>query len=197
MDVSEDKKYAILERQKYVLGDYSLVTIQPDDIEDIREWRNAQLDVLRQSTPISSEQQIEYFSKIIWPSMDLPQPKNILFTFFKNGQRIGYGGLVHISWSDKRAELSFLLDPKYGHRDDDYAKHFLAYIHLILGVAFGDLKFHRVFAETYSFRKTHISILEKADFKFEGAMRDHVLVNGTFFDSLLHGILNNEGNSKE
>jgi RimJ/RimL family protein N-acetyltransferase len=197
MNGREEKKYALLRRQRYIFGDYSLVTVQPEDIEDIRKWRNEQMDVLRQSAPIGSGQQVEYFSKAIWPSMDLPQPENILFTFFFEGRRIGYGGLVHISWPDKRAEMSFLLAPEYTQSDDIYKKHFLAYIHLVLGVAFEELGFHRVFVETYSFRKAHISILEEGGFKPEGVMKDHVFVNGKFFDSLIHGILNNENDAKK
>ena len=56
-------------------------------------------------------------------------------------------------------------------------------------VAFDDLGFNRLFTETYAFRHEHISLLEKNGFRFEGKMKQHTMINGTFVDSLLHGYL--------
>lgn len=184
------KKYICLKHQKYFLDEYCLAVIQRKDIEKIRKWRNKQLNVLRQLNPISTKQQVEYFSNNIWPSMKESQPKNILFTFFWKEKQIGYGGLVHISWHNKNAELSFLLSPKYMLRDDIYEKHFNKYIRMLLNIAFKDLNLHRISTETYSFRKKTINILEKNSFKLEGIERDQTLINGKFYNSFIHGILN-------
>ena len=51
----------------------------------------------------------EYFEKNIWSELKKNDPNQILLAIEQNGQLIGYGGLVHISWVYKRAELSFLL----------------------------------------------------------------------------------------
>jgi hypothetical protein len=36
--------------------------------------------------------------------------ESLLFSFLKNGECIGYGGLVHINWIDQNAEISFMID---------------------------------------------------------------------------------------
>ena len=48
------------------------------------------------------------FSKLF----ETDQPYQILFSFLKNNEFIGYGGLVHINWEEKKAEISFLLNTK-------------------------------------------------------------------------------------
>lgn len=188
------KHYLCLGQNQYTLGNYAISTIQPEDIEVIRNWRNSQMTVLRQSSPIEYNQQIEYYSTVIWPSMSKDKPDNILFTFFLNNKRIGYGGLVHLSWQDKRAELSFLLDSDLTGNDKEYGNHFTSFIQLMLTVAFEQLNFHRLFTETYATRVNHISFLESCGFVLEGRMRDHIILNNTYVDSLIHSVINNNSN---
>jgi RimJ/RimL family protein N-acetyltransferase len=177
--------YATLERNGFALR-----TVQPADIEPIRQWRNAQMNVLRQTTPISAEAQEAYFAETIWPSLSESRPANILLAFLENGSLIGYGGLVHIAWGDRRAEVSFLLTPKLAGDEPVYGARFAAFLGLIRELAFQGLGLHRLFTETYAFRTAHIAVLEQAGFRLEGRMRDHVVIDGQPIDSLLHGCLN-------
>jgi hypothetical protein len=103
--------YTCLRRQCISRENKKICTIQPEDIQPIRVWRNAQLPYLRQSHPIEFDEQVKYYRDNIWPTMELERPSNILMSYFEEAQLIGYGGLVHISWEHKRAEVSFLLDP--------------------------------------------------------------------------------------
>ena len=59
--------YRVMPRPR--LGDaaLSLRAIGEQDIESVRLWRNAQMDVLRQSVPISPPAQVRYFSEKVWP----------------------------------------------------------------------------------------------------------------------------------
>ena len=68
-------------RHKLTEGRYAIVTVQQNHIEVIRCWRNAQMDVLRQSHEITTEQQQNYFAGNIWSELDAIQPRNILVTF--------------------------------------------------------------------------------------------------------------------
>lgn len=184
------KQYACLGQQVFELGPYSVSPVQEDHIESIRCWRNAQMNVLRQNSPISPEQQVEYFSRHIWPVMDVPRPANILVSLFKNGELIGYGGLVHITWEHERAELSFLLAPARVEDPAVYAEDFSAFLGLMKCMAFKDLKLHRIFTETYDIRPHHISILEANDFSREGVLRDHLRIDGRAANSVFHGCVN-------
>jgi RimJ/RimL family protein N-acetyltransferase len=161
-------------------------------IEDIRRWRNAQLDVLRQATRIEPDQQRTYYAQQIWPEKASACPRNILLIIREHGRAIGYGGLVHIDWAYQRAEVSFLLDPAVGSDAERHAALFVRFMRLMQTLAFGDLGLHRLTSETYAFRIAHIAILERCGFVREGVLRDHVLVDGARCDAVLHGCLARE-----
>ena len=170
-------KYKALKVNDFKEGGYQVVPIRIKDIESIRIWRNAQMDVLRQNKELSSNDQKQYFKNSIIPLFESDNPEQILFSFFKDSELIGYGGLVHISWVDKRAEMSFLLNNTRASVDVQYSKDFTCFIELIKEVCFNEMKFNRLFTETYAFRKFHISILERTGFIKEGCLRNNIYEN--------------------
>jgi len=181
--------YACMPRARLEHRGRALVPVQPEHIESIRLWRNAQMDVLRQSAPISATQQQAYFERHIWPTQSQAQPAQILVGYLHDGNLIGYGGLVHIAWEHRRAEVSFLLDPQRTVSEPAYAADFLAFLSLVQVLAFDALGLHRLYTETYAIRTHHISVLEAAHFQPEGRLRAHVWIDGRAVDSLMHGCL--------
>lgn len=166
----------------------SLSAVQPEHIESIRVWRNAQMDVLRQSAVITPEAQQTYFETVIWPDYESAQPKQLLVSIFRDHRHIGYGGLVHISWPDLRGEVSFLLNPDLTSDASTYDSIFSGYLELIKILAFNDLGLKRLYTETYAHRTAHIGILERSGFHSEGRLRGHVRIDGLPVDSLIHGL---------
>jgi len=119
--------------------------------------------------------------------MSQAEPANILVTLLQNGQRIGYGGLVHLAWPHSRAEVSFLVSPDLAAKPAQYGEAFDAFFGLMKILAFDDLGLNRLTTETYANRTAHIARLEAAGFIPEGRLRRHVRIQGEFIDSLLHG----------
>ena len=182
--------YRPLPPAEYRWHDYQLLPIRYEDREPIRTWRNAQLQVLRQAAPLTAEQQDGYFQRVVLPLFEQDQPGQLLFSLLHNDELVAYGGLVYVSWLDGRAEVSFLADPARAAQPDVYRNDFRAHLRLLGQVAFEDLKFNRLFTETYDIRPAHVAILEEAGFQLEGRLRQHVqLAPGTFADSLMHGQL--------
>lgn len=186
------KSYACFSKQEVCDGEYAIAPVQPEHIESIRQWRNDQLDVLRQDRSITRQQQIDYYANYIWPSMAQMMPANIVMSYFYQGTLIGYGGLVHIAWHDLRAEVSFLLDTERAANKATYSADFRRFLGLIKQLAFDGLGFNRLFTETYNIRRLHIDTLESSGFKREGVMREHVRIDGCFVDSIIHGCLKND-----
>jgi RimJ/RimL family protein N-acetyltransferase/predicted ATP-grasp superfamily ATP-dependent carboligase len=182
-----------LKHQKVTLGQFTLKVIQDKDIEDIRIWRNSQIDVLRQSAPISTEQQKKYFDQKIWPTMVQEDPESILLTFFEEGRRIGYGGLVHIAWEHRRAEVSFLVDTLIAADVPKRQYCFSNYLKMIRRLAFDDLGLNRLTTETYDIRPDYVEALEENGFVFEGRLHQHVMIDGEYVDSLCHAAFRQEG----
>jgi RimJ/RimL family protein N-acetyltransferase len=108
-------------------------------------------------------------------------------SIYKEGIQIGYGGLVHISWENSRAEISFLLDPSIPETGKTYFEIFRNFLVGIENVAISSLKLHKLILETYNFRENHIKAIGSAGYLQEGVLTDHVLINGKWYDSILHG----------
>ena len=183
------KKYKVMPNPNIRIKSLNATAVQEKEIEKIRQWRNDQIVILRQKSLISENQQIDYFKNTIWPQMDEDYPNEILLSIFKNGIFVAYGGLVHISWKDKRAEVSFVADSEIAANQKIYINLFTEYLSLIKYFAFSQLGLNRIFTETYDIRPNHIMTLENSGFMKEGIMKSHIIINGVRTNSLIHGIL--------
>jgi len=165
---------------------YALRPVRMEEREKIRNWRNSQIDLLRQDVPISEKEQERYFQEEVAPLFEMERPPQLLFSFYHRGELIGYGGLTPVDWRYGRSEVSFLLDPERKGFDEE----FRAFLSLIRRIAFEELKLHRLMTESYAFRKELHEILEDCGFVREGVLREHVYKRGGWVDSYIHGLLN-------
>lgn len=179
--------YRAMSQERFIADNLVLRAVEPGDIEAIRIWRNSQMDILRQATEIAPEEQALYFSTQVWPEKPKLQPAQVLFAIERGGNLIGYGGLVHISWVYKRAEVSFLLDPGLDGQPDERSSIFSLFLKLLKRFAFEKLGLERLTTETYVLRPWVTSVLEQNGFIFEGRLRKHVVVQGRRTDAVLHG----------
>lgn len=185
--------YACMPQPVLSDGKLSVRAVRPADIEAIRQWRNAQIDVLRQTEPISPEQQEAYFARHIWPQFDNPRPDTLLVSYLEGDRLIGYGGLVHVAWRHRRAEVSFLLDPVHIADEATVARYFGTFLGLMKRLTFADLGLNRLCTETYAIRPHYIAMLEENGFRREGVLRQHVRIGEQPVDSFLHGCLAEDG----
>ena len=190
------KSYKALNNQIYSRGNYSIIPIRKQDMESIRLWRNSQMDVLRQKKELSFNDQKQYFKNKVNILFEEEHPSQLLFSFLKDSKLIGYGGLVNISWLDKRAEMSFLVNNIRAANNIKYSEDFSSFIELVKGLCFKEMKFNRLYTETYAFRKFHISLLENKGLIEEGRLRHNIYENNKYYDSILHSILKKEYNEK-
>ena len=168
---------------------YQLRPIHWNDRDAIREWRNAQIDVLRQVNPLSANEQDSYFTNVVLPQLTQEQPEQILFAFLEDSQLVGYGGFVHIVWSDRCAEVSFLTD--IGRTEQHiFSQDWSEYLDLLVQLA-QRIGFNKLTTETYGIRTELIEILENFGFTQEGILRDHHRINGEPVDSFAHAYLIN------
>ncbi|GAA4021502.1 hypothetical protein GCM10022409_01450 [Hymenobacter glaciei] len=178
--------YRILRQNEYRHGSYRLLPIRPDDREDIREWRNAQIDILRQSSPLTAEAQDRYFREVVAPLFEAEQPGQLLFSLLLEEEFIGYGGLVHIDWPAGRAEISFLLETGRNAHIPTFKADFAAYLHLLRQVAFEDLPLQKINTEAYDVRPYLTAVLEAEGFVEEARLPRHVQVAGQLVDTVFH-----------
>lgn len=185
-------RYRCLTQQTYSLDDYTIVPIRHEDMMNIMRWRNDQIRVLRQSKPLTEEQQERYYREVLVPSFTEEHPAQVLVSLLYKGVCIGYGGIVHISWESSRGEVSFLVETKRTLHPELYRQDFIHYLKLIKKLAFEDLHFHKLHGKTYDIRPHHIQILESQGFVREGCLREHIYIDGEYVDAIMHGCLASE-----
>ncbi|RAI91665.1 GNAT family N-acetyltransferase [Algoriphagus yeomjeoni] len=176
--------YKVLKKQNFEFEGYSIVPIRMEDRYDIMKWRNEQLYHLRQSEPLTKEKQDWYFDNVVAKIFDQEQPNQILFSFLKNGECIGYGGLVHINWLDKNAEISFIMDTEL--EDQFFETNWSAYLNLLEKIAFYELGFHKLFVYAFDLRPHMYTMLEKKNYFLDARLKEHCLFNGKYLDVVIH-----------
>jgi RimJ/RimL family protein N-acetyltransferase len=177
--------YKVLNKQVYIQGEFAIVPIRPEDRFDIMRWRNQQIYHLRQSKPLTEEDQEHYFKHVVAGLFVEEKPQQILFSFLQGNKCIGYGGLVHINWQDQNAEISFIMDTSL--EKDFFSKHWTIFLKLLEQVAFDELKLHKIFTYAFDLRPNIYRIFEDRGFVQEAELKEHCYYNGTFISVIIHG----------
>lgn len=176
--------YAALNQQTFTSGRYSLVPIRYEDRMQIMRWRNEQIYHLRQNKPLTVEDQELYFKHVITPQFSEEQPKQILFSFLEDGICIGYGGLVHINWFDKNAEISFIINTEL--EKENFSFYWTTYLNLIDEIVFKHLNLHKIYVYAFDLRPHLYDVLLQNNFVKEAVLIDHCLVNQEFKNVVIH-----------
>lgn len=182
--------YKVLNNQNIVEGDYSIVPIRYEDRFDIMDWRNEQIYHLRQEKPLTIENQENYFNSIISQLFDQEKPNQILFSFLEKDICIGYGGLVHINWIDKNAEISFIMNTKL--EESKFALIWLNYLKLIEQMAFDELKLHKIYTYAFDLRPHLYDVLLNANYKEDARLKEHCFFEGNYIDVIIHSKINSK-----
>lgn len=164
-------KYICLQQQEQHLGDFAIVPLRYEDRFLIMKWRNEQIYHLRQSQPLTADDQQQYFDNVVSKLYDNPNPDQILFSYLEKDNCIGYGGLVHINWVDRNAEISFIMDTKL--EAEHFTEHWSNYLTMLKVVAFDDLKLHKIYTYAFDLRPHLYTMLEANGFKREATLKEH------------------------
>ena len=181
------RAYKCLNQQVFESGEYKLVPIRHDDRYKIMKWRNEQLYHLRQSEPLTREKQDHYFNEVISQLFEQDTPDQILFSFLKNEKCIGYGGLVHINWIDKNAEVSFVMNTSL--EEKSFLLNWQTYASLIEQVAFNGLGFQKIFVYAFDLRPHLYDALENCGYFLDARLKSHCFFQGEFKDVVIYSKL--------
>lgn len=180
--------YRIISNQKFEMNGFSIVPIRYEDRYKIMKWRNEQIYHLRQSKALTEEDQDKYFDNVVSQLFDQNHPNQILFSYIEGEKCIGYGGLVHINWADKNAEISFLMDTAL--EDEFFELNWSNFLKLIEEVAFDHLRLHKIFTFAFDLRPQLYPILEKSGFSKEAILKEHIYFENKFISAIIHSKLN-------
>lgn len=176
--------YQCLEKEKFTESVFSLVPIRWEDRYEIMQWRNEQIYHLRQDKLLTREDQDAYFENTISKLFGQKQPKQILFSLLKEEKCIGYGGLVHIDWKQRIAEVSFLMDTKL--EKVQFKKLWLLYLNMIEKVAFSELDLVKIYVYAFDLRPHLYPILTLSGFVFDERIKNKIQYKNNCIDVVIH-----------
>ena len=180
--------YKILNQQIFSNGEYSIVPIRYIDRYDIMKWRNEQIYHLRQKNKLTKKQQDDYFDEVVSKIFDNDFPDQILFSFLKKDICVGYGGIVHINWTDKNAEVSFVI--KTEEEQSNFQYYWSLYLGLLEKVAFQDIKLHKLFVYAFDLRPHLYHAIEKNGYTKEATLKEHCYFEEKYIDVIIHSKIN-------
>lgn len=173
----------------WTIGKRRYRRIEQGDLAYLREWRNEQIQVLRQQVVIDDEHQMRWWRDSVVPGYQTPRPNLFLVVCDGDHGPSSYGGLTNLDWVSRRAEISFLASVEIAADPIRYADEFGSFLRWVTKYAFSELGLRRLFTETWCFRDEHVRVLESAGLVLEGRLRAHVLKEGATYDALIHGLL--------
>ena len=182
------ERYNCLNKQQFNFGDYYLVPIRYVDRYLIMNWRNDQLFHLRQKEPLTKKIQDQYFNEVVNIEKTQNYPDQILFSLLQNDKCIGYGGLVHIDWLNKNAEISFVMETSMS--ENNFVSMWVKFLTILKQIAFKEISLHKIYTYAFDLRPKLYEALTISGFSLEGRLKDHVLLNSDYFDVVYHSLIN-------
>jgi RimJ/RimL family protein N-acetyltransferase len=179
--------YNCLSQNEFVFEDYKIVPIRYEDRLVIMKWRNEQMYHLRQDKLLTEKSQEDYFNGTVAKLFDQEKPNQILFSYLINGNCIGYGGLVHIDWIDKNAEISFIMDTEL--EGNFFQLHWSNFLYMLENLAFLELSFHKLYVYAFDLRPHLYEVLLALDYFRDATLKQHCCFNGEFLDVVIHSKL--------
>jgi RimJ/RimL family protein N-acetyltransferase len=176
--------YKCLQVNEFKGENYSIVPIRYQDRFNIMKWRNEQIYHLRQEKLLTIEDQEKYFSNTIKSLFNDKNPNQLLFSFLENGICIGYGGLVHINWIDKNAEISFIMNTDL--EKESFKKNWIAYLKLIEKLAFEEINLHKIYTYAFDLRPKLYAALLEANYIEEVRLKEHCHFHDNYIDVVIH-----------
>ena len=107
------------------------------DVEQARQWRNEQPEILRTPFPLTEGQQKQFYYEVV-----CNRHANARYWGVYLEDLIGMAGLENIQWENRLAEISLILDPEY----TDYMDEALQ---LLLHEGFNNLNLENIYTEVY------------------------------------------------
>jgi hypothetical protein len=181
-------EYIALKNQIVKYDNFSLVPIRIEDRYQIMKWRNEQIYHLRQEKLLTNESQDIYFKNVVSKLFNEKYPEQILFSYLNGNECIGYGGLVHINWVDRNAEISFIMNTEL--ESTEFTKHWGIFLTLINKIATQELNLIKTYTYAYDLRPMLYCALEGAGYIQEAKLSKHKKFDNKFIDILIHSKIN-------
>jgi len=156
-----------------------LKVLSLSDVEQVRQWRNEQLDSLRTSFPLTKEQQERFYADVVCNRQANARYWGVWEDIAD--KFIGMIGIESIELENRRGEISFITDPEYS--SNELNKKVLV---LMLDKGFYSLNLDNIWGECYECNNSYDFWIEMIkDFNGTSSkMENTKFFNGKYHNSL-------------
>lgn len=179
--------YKVLSKSKFSLNGFNIIPLRMRDRFLIMKWRNEQLYHLRQKKKLNEKDQENYFNEVVNGLFEKDYPIQILFSFIHTKKCVGYGGLVHIDWENKNAEISFVMDTSL--EKIHFKNYWGVFLKLIEKVAFEEIKLNKIYIYSYNLRPQLYEVTDNNFYILEAKLKEHIFYDGNYVDVNIHSKL--------
>ncbi|GIG59751.1 N-acetyltransferase [Longispora fulva] len=162
--------------------------LHPGDLEAIHAY--ARLPAVSRHTHWDTHPDLTVTTAILnsWLAETWASPRTVFnLAVDLNDSLVGVVRLAVISAAHRRGEFGYALHP------DTWGQGLgTETARLLVGFGFGTLGLHRMEACCHPYNHGSRRVLEKTGLRYEGRIRDHMLVGGTWRDSLSYAILSTD-----
>ena len=123
-----------------------------DDVERVRQWRNAAPEILRTSHLLTKEQQERFYRDVICD----PASNTRWWSVYWRGDLAGFVGFVNIQWENGLAEISFVMSPSY-----QAVTCGAEVLKLLLDEGFGNMGLLTIYGECYECNTERLKFWER------------------------------------
>ena len=164
-----------------------LQAVTEQDVEQARLWRNENLVPYRTPFFLTEEMQKEFYLNVVCNR----KADHRYYSVYDGDKFIALIGLVNISWENRNAEISIVVNPKFKHHG--YGRKSLR---LLLSQGFNSLNLENIYGESYSCNadiEFWIKTIKEYDLKYT-SLPARKFANGSYHDSIYFNF--NRGNLK-
>ena len=163
----------------------------PDDYMEIHQWFNASDPQAQTCHPIplmAPSERVERMKK----RERRENEARFVMAAKVDHRSVGMLNYFHLNMLNRSAEIGYIVSPQ--ERESGFAKEALQ---LLIRYLFLEMNLNKVYAQTASFNKASIKLLESLEFKLDGTLRQHHFYRGDLYDDLLYSLLRFEYGSLE
>lgn len=160
-----------------------------NDWKAVHEYASQEKACIYQPWGPNSENETKaYVNTIIQNAKEVPRTRFAFAVTVQDGSKVIGAGEINIRDVENRSgEISYIINPDYW--GNGYATETAKQL---LSFGFNMLKLHRIYATCDPRNAASARVLEKISMKYEGRMREVMLIRDGWRDSSLYSILENE-----
>lgn len=145
-----------------------------EDVLQVREWRNADIDLLRTPFMLTEDMQKDFYANVI----NNRNSPHRYWSVYDGCELVAFAGLTNIAWENSNAEISLIVSPS--RRKDGVGR---TALDMMLTEGFNRLNLNMIYGECYTCNP-NFDFWERCEPDHRAVLKNRKYCNGQYYDSM-------------